>query len=229
MATFTINAFKKANIQGAGSSTFQFARENGASANNSPGSISTAFRYLLSTARGNQHSIYRSYLLFKTGTITGTVPTGTSAVLNITGHNFNDGDFIVIKSTAFAGDGTANATTSDFFNSLDYSTAYSGQETTWNTGANTISLNSTALTDIYANNFFIVALVNYTHDYLNTASTSQVSINNGISFGSAITLVVTEGGGGPGNITSINTITKANVTSMNTIALANIDEINTIS
>lgn len=232
MAT-TINVGRKGYIIGQGNSNFTTARQTGASAVNGPtGNEAIAFRYFFSSGRGGgTHSMYRTYLYFDTSVLSGLIPSGTTVVLNITGASNNAGDFIVIKSTAFGGDGGTALATSDFFSSLSYGTAYSGEETSWNSsGNNAISLNSNALNDIYGNNDFILALVNYTYDFSNNASSTSVALNNGIAFGTTITLVVTEPTpSGPSNVAFVNTVAAANVGFINTVALGNIESINTVS
>ena len=75
----------------------------------------------------------RVFLHFDTSGITGTL---TGAKISIDGGVSADADpndTIMIKSTAFGGDGGTALATSDHFSSLDYSTAYSDELTTWST------------------------------------------------------------------------------------------------
>lgn len=226
----TVNIGRWGYIAGQGSSNFTTARQTGQTAYDRPGGNSTiAFRYFFSSGRGSTHSMYRTYLYFDTSGISGLIPGGTTAVLNITGVTNNGGDFTVIKSSAFGGDGNTALATSDFYNSLSYGTAYAGEETSWNSsGNNAISLNSNALNDIYSNNHFTLAIVNYTYDFSNSASSTSVTLNNGITW-SSITLVVTEPATGPSDVAFVNTVAAADVGFMNTVAFGDIESINTVS
>lgn len=166
----------------------------------------------------------RVFLHFDTSGITGTV---TAAHINVRGGNSSPdpNDTIIIKSTAFGGDGGTALATSDMFSSLDYSTPYSNELTGWNGSANNeYTLVSAALTDIKNNDNFTVAIINHDADFsnTNTGGTDDISID----FDTTITLDYALAASS--NITSLNTIARASITSFNTIALASIDEINTI-
>jgi hypothetical protein len=216
-------------IQGTGNSSFATARSSAGTATGgtSGGTAGIAFRYFFSSGRGGgTHSMYRTFLYFDT---TGVAASAANIV--ITGISNNAGNFVLAKATAFGGDGGSALDTADFTEIT--TTAYTTQQSTFNIGTNTIALNSTAVTDITNNDAFIVAFMNNTNDFANTAATSNTTLNNGVNFG-----LVTGGGfssiklsytaAATSDVTSINTIARASITSFNTIALANIDEINTI-
>lgn len=236
MPVTTINVNRQGYIDGAGGTNFATARQTGATAVDSPSTdVSIVFRYFFSSGRGGLHDFFRTYLHFATSGLSGIIPSGTTAVLNIEGAgSFNGGDFIVVKSSAFGGDGGTALATSDFFSGLDYTTDYSAEISSWSkTGNNAINLNSDAVNDIYANTHFTIALINYTHDYSNSAATSNTSLNNGIAFGTTITLVVTEPETGPTGIATINTIDSRASSNLvgfvNTVAYTSIETINTVS
>ena len=166
-------------VQGVGNSSFATARSSAGTAigGTTGGSEAIAFRYFFSSGRGGgTHSMYRTFLYFDT---TGVAASAANIV--ITGVSNNAGSFIIAKSTAFGGDGGSALDTADFTEIT--TTAYSGQQSTWNIGTNTIALNSTAVTDITNNNAFIVAFMNNTNDFANTAATSNTTLNNGVNFG----------------------------------------------
>ena len=77
-------------------------------------------------------------------------------------------DIIALKSTAFGGDGSADLVAGDF-GRTEFSTPYSSEITSWNTNSsyNSISLNSTAKTDMQNDDELIIALVQYDNDYAN--------------------------------------------------------------
>ena len=222
----TLNTSKTGVGLGQSSTTFATARQNGSSVTSNPGgTFSTAIQYTGTSGRGSlTHNIRRTFLYFDTSGLTGTI---SNTSLNIRGNTNESADVIVLKSTAFGGDGSSNIVASDFFSTIDFSTAYSSEYDSWDaSGDNDISLNSTANTDIQNNDAFICAIVEHTNDFGNTAATSAVSRQAGINFGVTITLTYTEAASS--NITSLNGIARASITSFNTIALASINQINGI-
>ena len=225
----TLNTSKTGVGIGQSSTTFATARQNGSSVTSNPGStFSTAIKYSASSGRGSlTHAFRRTFLYFDTSGLTGTI---SNTSLNIRGNTNESADVVVLKSTAFGGNGSSNLTTSDFFQTIDYSTVY-GTYTSWDaSGDNDISLSSTANTDIQNNDAFICALVESTHDFNNTASGIATAKEAGINFGVTITLTYTEAAAsGPANLTSLNGIAKASITNVNTITVANITSINTIA
>ena len=231
MPSVTINTNRAGKANGI-NSNFSTARQTASSANDGLFSSTSAIQALFSAGRGGgTYSIVRSFFHFDVSAVTGTV---SSVTLRVLGNTNTTSDAIVLKSTAFGGDGGTALSTSDYFSSIDYSTAYSAEITSWSTGVNNISLNSTAESDIQNNNDFTIALVNHSSDFSNDGGKgSSFSFIDGINASSAgnVRLEFTETAAvtGPANLTSLNTIAKASITSFNTITLANIDEINTIS
>jgi hypothetical protein len=137
-------------------------------------------------------------------------------------------DYIVLKSSAFGGDGGTALTTSDFYSEVDYSTPYTSEITSWSrTSTNNITLGATAKGDMKNNTAFIVALVEHDSDYLNTAGVVALDVTNGIAFGTTITLTYTALSAT--SITSVNSIALASIGEMNAITPANIDELNTLT
>ena len=147
---------------------------------NSTGTFSTVgAAYQRGSKGGVFYIVYRSFFYFDTSGITSTV---SAATLNLYGLTNGTGDVIAVKSTAFGGDG-GTALANDDFNNVDFSTAYSGEVSTWSTsGYNEITLNSTAKTDIENNDYFIVAVINYDLDFLDVDPGINVAANNGFYF-----------------------------------------------
>ena len=220
----TINTSKTGFVIGQSSGTFATARQNGSSVVANPTTSTTyALKYRTTSGRGSlTHAFARTFLYFDTSGISGTV---SSTSIDIVGNTAGDADYIVLKSTAFGGDGSSNLVTGDFYSTIDYSTPYTSEITTWSrTGINNISLNATANTDIQNNTAFIVALVEYDADYSNTAGVSAGDIYNGISFGTTITLTYTEAG--PSGYThDVIGIPSANISKVVGVATANISKI----
>jgi len=124
-----------------------------------------AFKF---SGRGaDQYRVHRSFFHFDTSGITGTLSVATLKL-----YFYNDagnGNIIIVKSDAFTGG--SDALVAGDFNNLDFTTVYSGEIDTTTTGLTSITLNATALADIKNDNDFKFALVNYDHDYGNSAPT----------------------------------------------------------
>ena len=225
----TIDASKAGYIIGQASTTFATARQNASGVVSAPTTDQPiAISYSANAGRGSlTHAMRRAFLYFDTSGLTGTI---SNASLNIEGVTNHAADVIVLKSTAFGGDGGTALATSDFFSTIDFSTAYSSEED-WIVGTNDIDLNSTANTDIQNDDAFICAIVEHDKDYNNTAATGNTSTHSGIRFGTTATLTYTEAAAasGPANLTSYNGIAKASITSINGIAIANVTTLNGIS
>ena len=138
------------------------------------------------------------------------------------GGNFSrmyPNDTIVIKSAAFGGDGGTALTASDMYSSLDYSTAYSSELTTWSTSNNEYTLNAAALADIKNNDNFTVAIINHDADYSNTDTNSVDDVV--INFDITITLDYTLSG----YSNTVNGVASANISKVKGVATANIEKI----
>jgi hypothetical protein len=227
MPSVTINTNRAGKANGI-SSTFSTARQTASSVNDGLFSSTNAIQAVFSAGRGGgTFSIIRSFFHFDVSAVTGTV---TSVTLRVLGNTNTTSDVIVLKSTAFGGDGGTALSTSDYFSSIDYSTAYSAEITSWSTGVNSISLNGVAANDIQSNNDFTIALVNHSNDFSNSAGKgSSFSFIDGINASSAgnVRLEFTETASS--NITSLNRIARSNITSFDTIALASITSINGVT
>ena len=227
----TLNTSKTGTAIGQSSTNFSTARQTGNSVFSNPTTTNDrAISYTGTAGRGSlTHNMRRTFLYFDTSGLTGTI---SNTSLNIRGVTNDSADVIVLKSTAFGGDGSSNLNTSEFFSSIDYSTAYSSEYDSWTaSGDNDISLNSTANTDIQNNNAFICAIVEHTHDFGNSAASSATTSEAGVHFGVTITLTYTETAApsGPANVASVSGVAKASIATINTVAIADISSINTVS
>ena len=222
----TINSSKAGYIIGQSSTNFTTARQSGSSVvAASTTNQTTAIQYRATSGRGSlTHAMRRTFLYFDTTALTGTI---SSTSLKITGATNTTADVIVLKSTAFGGNGGTALATSDFFSTIDYSTEYSNEFTSWGGGGNSIPLIAAANTDIQNNNAFIVAIVEHDFDYANGASGLAISRIDGIGFGTTINLTYTEASST--SITSVNGIALASIEEMNAIADSNIEKLNTLA
>ena len=186
MPTTVVNPSKWASIASVGSGTYSTARQTGFSVSNNPsGDSNTAIRYAAASGRGSlTHAFNRTFYYFDLSS-TPDLTNLTSASLSLNGYVNANARVIIVSSSAFGGDGSSNATTGEFFTSLDYNQPYSattGQD--WSTGTNTFELDTShVLTYLQSNpNAFILAFIDRTNDYSNTASTVAVNNREGIQF-----------------------------------------------
>ena len=217
----TINVNRQGTATGAVSSNFNTARTSAAgSVNDGDTSSSIHVQYFHSAGRGGLTKRFkRVFLHFDTSGITATV---SAAHIDVRGNTSSDpNDTIMVKSTAFGGDGGTALATSDFYSSLDYSTAYSSELTSWSSGNNEYTLTAAALADIKNNNNFTLAIVEHDSDFRNLDQTniSDISINLGIT----ITLDYTLAPVGYSNI--VNGVASANIGEVIGVATANIEKV----
>tara|TARA_R100000700_G_scaffold13625_1_gene19346 strand:+ start:1797 stop:2462 length:666 start_codon:yes stop_codon:yes gene_type:complete len=216
----TINVNRQGTATGAVSSNFNTARTSAAaSVNDGDTSSSIHVQYFHSGGRGGLTKRFkRVFLHFDTSGITATV---SAAHIDIRGTLSSDpNDTIMIKSTAFGGDGGTALATSDFYSSLDYSTAYSSELTSWSSGNNEYTLTAAALADIKNNNDFTLAIIEHDSDYTNSDQTniSDISINLGVTITLDYTLAL-------GYSNHINGVTSTNIGKVNGVAVANIEKV----
>ena len=165
----------------------------------------------------------RAFLYFDTSGITGTL---SAAHIDVAGGGASPdpNDTIMIKSTAFGGDGGTALAASDFYSSLDYSTAYSTELTSWSTsGNNEYTLTAAALADIKNNNHFTLAIIEHDSDYTNSDQGTGV-YDIYINFNTTITLDYTLAPTGYGN--NVNGVASASIGKINGVATANISKVN---
>ena len=170
------------------------------------------------------YGVNRSFLLFDTSSITGTV---ASADLSIYGHTSVTADVIAVKSDAFGGDGGTAIAAADF-NNFDTGTPYSSQISSWSTsGYNDIQLNATARADIQNNNVLIVCMMEHDYDFQNSAP-SLLGVQSGMyhvpytgtSRDPHLEVTVSTGYGH-----SVIGVAAANIGKVNAVATANIEKI----
>lgn len=224
----TINTGRQGRIAGLSSATFNTARTTGDTVYDSTTANNAgAFGTFHSTGRGGgTTTIYRTYFYFDVSTIT---TTPSAASLYVEGFTSTaTSRWIVVKSSAFGGNGGSALATSDFVPT--FATAYSSFSNTWNTtSVNSISLNSTALTDLTNPSSFTVCLVDYTYDYSNVTPTTNISELYGIEFSTSPTayLDITTSSG-PSGVSSFSGILAANISEISGISYSNISEISGI-
>jgi hypothetical protein len=132
-------------------------------------------------ANGNYY-VYRSFFAFDTS---GVSIAPDSATLKLYGYSNDAADVIIVKVAADATGDSGTAFVASDFGKIDGApdfTAYSSEISTWSTsGYNDITLNAAALSDMASLDEFKLALIEYDHDFSDSAPTSGV-INTGVYF-----------------------------------------------
>lgn len=167
----TINVNRTGKGTGVISSNFNTARtSNAASVVDGPSGVrANAVQYFSSAGRGGGTKRFkRVFFHFDTSGITSELSAAHIDVGMGTTTIGDPNDTIMVKSTAFGGDGGTALATTDFFSSIDYSTAYSTELTSPSTGNNEYTLTSAALTDIENNDHFTLALIEHDNDFANS-------------------------------------------------------------
>ena len=217
----TINVNRQGVGTGINNGNFNTARTNAASSVTDGITGEFDVQYF---STGRTKRFKRVFLHFDTSGITGTV---TAAHIDVNGGVSADADpndTIMIKSTAFGGDGGTALATSDHFSSLDYSTAYSDELTTWSTGNNEYTLTAAALADIKNNDHFTLAIIDNDNDYVNSNTTATADIT--IDFDVTITLDYTESASGYTH--DVNGLAAASIGKVTSVATASIGKINSV-
>ena len=207
----TINVNRQGRIVGLANTNFSTARtsDSGAATDGVNGDLTV--QYFI--GRGKKR-FTRVFLHFDTSGITDTL---SAAHLDVTGGGTSPdpNDTITIKALA----------TSDMYSSLDYSTAYSSELTTWSaSGNNEYTLSAAALADIKNNDHFTLAIIDHDNDYANTdtATVSDVTID----FDTTITLDYTVAASGYTH--DVNSVAAASIGKVNSVATASIGKINSV-
>ena len=239
MATTNINASKQTYAT-SGTQTSWSAARNATSSNShinytSQSNRSNAISVLYSSGRGGgSYYVNRSFFFFDTSTVAGTI---TAIDLKIYGYLSGGRSVRVAKSTAYNTGGGSAYIDSEFNNWTTLGgiipVPYTSAGQTWTAlGTNTISLNSTAISNANSNSYLNLVLVGQLYDYVNSAPGSSLEQSSGIQFASttefpklAITYTPTPSGYG----NDVNGVASANIASVNGVATANIASINSVT
>ena len=189
---------------------------------------------------GVMYGVSRSFMVFDTSGITGTV---ASATLSVYGYSANDGSVIAVKGTAFGGDGNTGLAKADI-DAIDgwsagsslagSATVYGSQilTTNWSiSGYNDFTATSDLLADMKNNDVVIIAFMDYTYDYLNVAPGflfpnigGYYANYTGTSRDPKIDYTL----GPSGYANTVNGVAAANIGKINGVATASISKVNGI-
>jgi len=170
----TVTASKYGTIYKEGTTSFSATRTGtGSAVSNQPStSNGLAAQILYETGKGDEWRITRLYLAFDVSAYaTGYTITNLKLYYTPTLTTTSSFKIAVIKSTA-QGDADADLATSDYYTPLDYNVDYADNDGTdiWadSSSLSYFDLNSTAIT-AFGDSYVKLAIVEYTHDYSNSA------------------------------------------------------------
>jgi len=228
MATTTVTASKEVRAYSAVTTSWAAARDATSADSFTQFTTSTTTGLtseVYSTGRGGGlYEVSRGFFLFDVSGVGGTI---TSMDLKIYGTNYDSIDVMVGKSTAFSDDGN-NFQSADFNNwSPSSPTAYMASSLAWAIDTyNTLTLNSTAISDANTNGVLNVVVLGNDYDYSNNEPLSAISRSAGAWFKNVtypIYLDITYTPPGYGNI--VTEVIPDSITNVIGVATANISNI----
>jgi len=179
-----INASKYGIATGTISQTFSTARTTSSSYSNQPStSNSLAVEFFRDSGKGGTNYRFRRFFLAFDVSAYASGYTISNLQLNwrstTSTQNITNGA-IVVKSTA-QGNADTNLSGNDFYNAVDYSTAYSSSFTWADANANTsVSLNSNAISQ-FSNSYLKLVMISKTFDYDNFSGFSDVVVKGQVN------------------------------------------------
>ena len=186
MPTTTVTAGKQAEGD-SGSQTFWPNAKDASSATISQEFTSatddtTSVQGLFSSGRGGgTYRLVRTFLFFDVSGVPGTI---TAMDLDLFIVGFSGTAVVqVAKSTAFNTNGSSSWQAGDFDKWNQSSpTAYLASSTTLSTGARSLTLNSTAISDANSDGYLNVVIVDSAHDFNDTQPLLGINRSSGIRF-----------------------------------------------
>jgi hypothetical protein len=179
-----INASKYGIATGTMSQTFSTARTTANSYSNQPStSNSLAVEFFRDSGKGGTNYRFRRFFLAFDVSAYASGYTISNLQLNwrstTSTQNITNGA-IVVKSTA-QGNANTNLSGTDFYNAVDYSTAYSSAFTWADANADTsVSLNSSAISQ-FSNSYLKLVMISKIYDYDNSAGISDVTVKGQVN------------------------------------------------
>lgn len=191
MSTTTINASKQTWARGGNQASWSAARDATSSSTHTnftttqgiiPSAISEVY---ISDRKGDFYQVQRAFFFFDTSTITDNI---TAIDLKIYGATNSGNNVRVAKSTAYGGDGGTAFANSDFDSWTSTNgllpTPYTSANQAWVTTTNTLSLNSSAISDANNDGYLILVVVGGGFDYPDNEMLLPQTLNSGVAFAS---------------------------------------------
>jgi len=179
-----INASKYGIATGTISQTFSTARTTSSSYSNQPStSNSLAVEFFRDSGKGGTNYRFRRFFLAFDVSAYASGYTISNLQLNwrstTSTQNITNGA-IVVKSTA-QGNADTNLSGNDFYNAVDYSTAYSSAFTWADANADTsVSLNSNAISQ-FSNSYLKLVMISKVYDYDNSSGVSDITVKGQVN------------------------------------------------
>lgn len=113
---------------------------------------------------GNNGQCGRTFLFFDLSSISGVITAADLTVRSST--NSGASSAICVESTAWGGGGGTTTLSNSDYSNVVFSNTFSNSisNLSWNNGANTFTLNATAIAEMNANSYLNVAIINYNFD-----------------------------------------------------------------
>ncbi len=233
----TVNATKYAVIGSSYGNSFTTARQTGNFATNQPaGYTSGVYMSRITGKAGTVYRISRFFMAFDLSAYSGQIITNLTLTFRSTTNTSSGGlEIKLLKHTA-QGSGTSfsNATTSEFYSDVDFSTIYSTGVPYFSdaNANNTQTLSSGAMTDASSGSLRVV-MVQTDNDYLNSAPTSTtddkgvLSTSSGVQSGYIpyLTFTATPAGWTDGDV---NNVPNADIDTVNSVAKTDIKYVNNV-
>lgn len=225
----TVNAGKYGYIVGTISSSWATARTSGNLAYNQPTTNGFPTQVRLTSGRGGDtYWVRRFFAAFDVSSYaSGYTISDLSLKFRTDDVGSGNMDAIVVESTA-QGDADTDLSASDFWTTIDMSTAYSSYFTWPDSDSNlSVDLNSTAEGE-FSNDYLRVCIVNYEYDYPGSAPLAVENSNGYMNWQTSASGYVpyiefTATASGYGN--EIAGVTSANIGNVINVASANIGEV----
>jgi len=129
------------------------------------------------TRLGSDGICSRTFLYFDLSSVPGIITGATLSVFGFTPSMLNT---ITVKSTAWSG---SNSLVANDFSAIDFSTPYSSSLLSWSTtGYNDFVMNSTAVSDMVANGYLNIAVIEADYDYGSNYPPFGTNNQNGVEF-----------------------------------------------
>ena len=179
-----INASKYGIATGAMSQTFSTARTTASTYSNQPStSNSLATEFFRDSGKGGTNYRFRRFFLAFDVSAYASGYTISNLQLNwrstTSTQNITNGA-IIVKSTA-QGNADTNLSGTDFYNAVDYSTAYSSAFTWADANADTsVSLNSNAISQ-FSNSYLKLVMISKVYDYDNSSGVSDIIVKGQVN------------------------------------------------
>ena len=141
----------------------------------------TAVQGLYNSGRGGgTYRLVRTFLFFDLSGVSGTI---TAMDLDLYVVNGGSAVVQVAKSTAFGGDGTSDIAAGDYDNwSQDSPTAYMASSANLSLNANSLTLNSTAISDANNDGYLNIVIVDNVHDFQDQTPLLTIDRRSGLRF-----------------------------------------------